>query len=51
MDRQFRRLYFAEKDGSTELTIEMKIYDEWEDMFNKDWPKALARLKEICEAN
>ena len=42
---------FAEKDGSTELTIEMKIYDEWEDMFNKDWPKALARLKEICEAN
>ena len=42
---------FVEKNGTTDLTIDMKIYDEWEEMFNKDWPKALARLKEICEAN
>ena len=40
---------FAEKNGTTDLTIDMKIYDEWEDMFNNDWPKALARLKQICE--
>jgi hypothetical protein len=40
---------FAEKDGITELTIDMKIYEDWEDMFNNDWPIALARLKEICE--
>lgn len=40
---------FSEKDGMTVLTVIMKIYDEWEAMFNKDWPIALARLKEICE--
>ncbi|NDI99435.1 SRPBCC domain-containing protein [Flavobacterium sp. LaA7.5] len=40
---------FAEKNGSTELTIDMKIHEKWEEMFNKDWPKALARLKQICE--
>ena len=40
---------FAENNGTTDLTIDMKIYDEWEDMFNNDWPKALARLKQICE--
>jgi uncharacterized protein YndB with AHSA1/START domain len=40
---------FAEKDGTTNLTIDMKIYEDWEDMFNNDWPIALARLKEICE--
>ncbi len=40
---------FAENSGTTDLTIEMKIYDEWEEMFNNDWPKALARLKQICE--
>ncbi len=41
---------FAENNGTTDLTIDMHFYEEWADMFNNDWPKALARLKEICEA-
>lgn len=40
---------FAENNGTTELTIDMQIYPEWADMFNESWPKALNRLKEICE--
>ncbi|RZJ70667.1 MAG: SRPBCC domain-containing protein [Flavobacterium sp.] len=40
---------FTEDDRATKLTIDMKIYPDWEDMFNNDWPKALARLKQICE--
>jgi hypothetical protein len=40
---------FTEKDGITSLLITMKVYPEWEAMFNTDWPKALAKLKEICE--
>ena len=41
---------FTENNGTTELTVDMRINEEWEAMFNKDWPKALARLKQICEA-
>ncbi|WP_159800303.1 SRPBCC domain-containing protein [Flavobacterium sp. MK4S-17] len=41
---------FTEKGGTTELTIDMKVNEDWEAMFNEDWPKALARLKQICEA-
>lgn len=40
---------FKENDNKTELVITMKIYPEWEAMFNTDWPKALAKLQEICE--
>ena len=41
---------FTENNGITELTVDMHINEEWEAMFNKDWPKALARLKQICES-
>ncbi|KGO93262.1 SRPBCC family protein [Flavobacterium subsaxonicum] len=40
---------FSAKDGITELTVNMKIYEDWEAMFNESWPIALARLKQICE--
>jgi hypothetical protein len=41
---------FNETEGVTELIVTMTIHPQWEDMFNKDWPKALAKLKEMCEA-
>jgi hypothetical protein len=44
------RYDFAEIKGITQLTVTMNIYPEWEKMFANDWPKALAKLKEICEA-
>lgn len=40
---------FTEKDGITNLLVTMKVYPKWETMFNTDWPKALVKLKEICE--
>jgi len=40
---------FVGEGDTTDLTITMKIAPEWAEMFNNDWPKALAKLKEICE--
>jgi hypothetical protein len=42
---------FTEKGSVTELLVNMEIYPEWEKMFNNDWPKALAALKDLCEGN
>lgn len=44
------RYDFKEQNGATELTVRMTTGPDWEQMFNNDWPKALAKLKEICEA-
>ena len=38
-----------EEDGKTTLTIEMDITDEFKDMFEKIWPKALKKVKELSE--
>jgi uncharacterized protein YndB with AHSA1/START domain len=38
-----------ERDGKTELLIDMNISDEWKDYFEKTWPKALDKVKEIAE--
>ncbi len=40
---------FADKDGGTELTIEMDVPESYEEMMEKMWDKALAKLKEISE--
>jgi uncharacterized protein YndB with AHSA1/START domain len=40
---------FREKNGKTELKTEMNVEPEWESMLGDGWPKALAKLKEICE--
>lgn len=43
---------FAEKDGGTQLDIEMTgIPAEYADDMNKMWPKALEVLKELAEKN
>lgn len=40
---------FTEKKGVTELNVEINTNPDWAEMFNDGWPKALAKLKEICE--
>lgn len=40
---------FKEKDGSTEVLVEMDINDDYKEMFEGMWPKALQKLKEIAE--
>jgi uncharacterized protein YndB with AHSA1/START domain len=41
--------YFTEEGGVTTLKVEIKTYPAWADMFQDGWPKALAKLKELCE--
>lgn len=38
-------------NGKTELTVDMDITDEYKDYFQKTWPKALNKLKELAEKN
>eukprot|EP01012_Entosiphon_sulcatum_P066171 TRINITY_DN95277_c0_g1_i1.p3 TRINITY_DN95277_c0_g1~~TRINITY_DN95277_c0_g1_i1.p3 ORF type:complete len:146 (+),score=25.87 TRINITY_DN95277_c0_g1_i1:80-517(+) len=38
-----------EKADKTELLIDMDITEEWLDYFEKTWPKALDKVKEIAE--
>lgn len=40
---------FTEKDGKTEVKIEMDVAEEYESMFEEMWPKALKALKSLCE--
>ncbi len=38
-----------EKDGVTELAVDMDITDEYKDMFTEMWPKALENVKALAE--
>ena len=39
-----------DKDGGTEVIIDLlNLPEEYKDMFNDMWPKALEKLKEISE--
>ncbi|RPH37288.1 hypothetical protein EHM92_03065 [bacterium] len=39
----------AERDGQTELVVEMQSAPEYASMFEDMWPKALKSLKQLCE--
>ena len=40
---------FSENGSGTELKVELDVAPEFKDYMNETWPKALVRLKEICE--
>ena len=40
---------FTASDGHTILSVDVDINKEFKDHFNEAWPKALQKLKEICE--
>lgn len=40
---------FEESNGITTITIDVDITEDFADYFNATWPKALAKLKELCE--
>ncbi len=40
---------FKEKDGATEVLVDMDMEDEHVETFKRMWPDALQRLKEIAE--
>ncbi|OGC02088.1 hypothetical protein A2V82_08875 [candidate division KSB1 bacterium RBG_16_48_16] len=40
---------FKERDGATEVLVEMDAVDEFIEMFENIWPKALQKLKDLAE--
>lgn len=46
----FENYTFIEKDGGTELLVDIDIDEEYKDSFEDMWPKALLKLKEMCES-
>ncbi len=45
----FENYTFIDTEGGMEVFVEIDVADEWKEMFNDMWPKALAKLKEIAE--
>ena len=45
----FENYHLDEKDGSTTLLVEMEVTKEYEDYFEKTWPKALEKVKALAE--
>ena len=43
------RYTFKEENGKTNLVVEINTPPAWAEMFEDGWPKALDRLKEMCE--
>jgi hypothetical protein len=41
---------FSERGGSTELKVDVDVAPEFERFMEDTWPKALAKLKALCEA-
>lgn len=46
----FENYSFKESNGFTEVTVDMDVNEEMHDYFEQTYPKALEKLKEICEA-
>jgi hypothetical protein len=40
---------FTEKAGATDVRVDLDTDSEFEKMFGEIWPKALLKLKQICE--
>ena len=38
-----------QKDGSTEVLVDVDTHDDYKDMFSDMWPRALQKLKQISE--
>jgi hypothetical protein len=45
----FENYSFEEKNGVTTITIEIDVTEEFMDYFNETWPRALKKIKLMCE--
>lgn len=45
----FENYTFTEKNGKTEVKVEMQTVAEYKKMMEEMWPKALKELKSLCE--
>lgn len=46
----FENYTFEESDGTTTVTVDLDTTEEFVGFMNETYPKALAKLKELCEA-
>lgn len=49
LDQFYEKYTFGSNENSTIVTIETSVYEDLEDYFSVMWPRALDKLKEICE--
>ena len=45
----FENYTFNDKDGATEVLVDIDVEDEYVPMFNEMWPNGLRKLKELAE--
>ncbi len=45
----YENYYFEENQGTTTVTVEMDVIEDYLDFFKNTYPKALEKLKEIAE--
>ena len=45
----FENYTFNDKDGATEVLVDIDVEDEHAQIFNDMWPKGLRKLKELAE--
>ena len=45
----FENYFLSEKDGGTEVRVDVDISEEYKETFEEMWPKALQILKELAE--
>lgn len=45
----FENYSFSDKDGGTEVQVDIDISEEYKETFEEMWPKALQILKELAE--
>ena len=45
----FENYTFRQKNGGTEVLVDMDTTEEYRQMFEQSWPKALQKLKELSE--
>jgi hypothetical protein len=45
----FENYTFDQKDGLTEVKIDLDSDEEFQEIFEEIWPKALSKLKQLCE--
>jgi hypothetical protein len=47
----FENYTFTENNGVTEVKIDTDVAPEFEDYMSQAWPKALVKLKALCETS
>lgn len=45
----FENYTFSDNNGATRVTVDIDVNDQMKDYFRDTYPRALAKLKEICE--